>query len=123
MPPKNDNDYALVVGIDHYPGYENLRGAIEDAKDVKSWLCDEPDGGQVPEDNCKPVYSTPDPTRPIQDDIDDALSLILNAVGTKEQARRLYIYFSGHGMAPSKLVTGMCVANWSLEKRERALNS
>lgn len=121
--PKNENDYALVVGIDHYPGYENLKGAIDDARDMARWLCDESDGGNLLIKNCKAVYSVPKPAHPIQDEIDDALMEILRAVGNKEPARRLYVYFSGHGMAPSKLVTGMCVANWSLDMRNRALNS
>lgn len=121
--PKNENDYALVVGIDHYPGYENLHGAVDDAKDMVRWLCAEPDGGGLPTENCKAVYSVPNPAHPIQDEIDDALLEILHAVGNNEPARRLYVYFSGHGMAPSKLVTGMCVANWSLDMRNRALNS
>src|SRR5215469_5941856 len=97
---KNPKDYAVVVGIDEYPGYRSLKGAVADAKDFAKWLCKEEFGGGVPVENCRTVYSVKEPLAPLQDQIDIAFDEIFAMVppGKKDQAHRLYVYFSGHGM-------------------------
>ena len=56
--PKNEEDYGLVVGVDHYPEYRSLRGACADAKIFYTWLSDNDEGGGVPEDNRRLLLST-----------------------------------------------------------------
>ena len=120
--PQNDADYALVVGINHYPGFRNLNGAIEDAQDFAKWLYQDAEGGSLPEQNCKVVLSQPNPLRPIQEEIDDALSETFRAIG-ENRGRRFYLYFSGHGVGQSNLGADLCLARWSLEFRRAALDS
>lgn len=42
-------DYAIVVGINHYPGMNPLKGAEQDALNFIEWLKD-PKGGDVPKE-------------------------------------------------------------------------
>lgn len=117
-----DADYALVVGINHYPGFRNLNGAIEDAQDFAKWIYQDADGGGLPQQNSKVVVSQPNPLSPIQDEIDDALSAIFRAIGAN-RGRRFYLYFSGHGLGQSNLGADLCLARWSFEFRRAALDS
>ena len=41
------NDYAVVVGINHYPGLSDLKGAENDARAFQDWLVRK-DGGNIP---------------------------------------------------------------------------
>ncbi len=120
--PINKNDYALVVGIEHYPNYRDLNGAINDAKDFAKWLTDKETGGGLPDANCKVVLSTPDPSHPVQHAIDNDLRAIFKAIGTG-RARRLYLFFSGHGLARSTEETDLCLAIWSDDWRNAALDA
>ena len=120
--PVCDRDFALVVGINDYPDYRPLQGAIEDARDFHRWLVDTNDGGGIPQAQCKLVVSTPNPVHPIQDDIDDALSELLDAV-EQTPGRRFYLYFSGHGLSRSNMGADLCLARWSRRKRNAALDS
>src|SRR5437667_152753 len=104
---KQPNDYAIVIGIDDYPGYRPLKGAISDAQEFAEWLCDDTQGGGLPSDNCKTVYSTPDPLIPLQAQVDEAFVGVFSAIPKGKLARRLYVYFSGHGTAESNLITNM----------------
>jgi hypothetical protein len=119
---QNHADYALVVGINHYPGFRNLKGAIEDAEDFAKWLYQDPEGGRLPQQNCSVVFSRPTPVRPIQDEIDDSLSQIFRSIGNN-RGRRFYLYFSGHGLGQSNLGADLCLARWSFEFRRAALDS
>jgi hypothetical protein len=120
---KNDNDYAVVVGIDDYPAYRSLKGAVNDAKDFAAWLCDQFGGGGLPPENCKTVYSVTNPLAPLQQQVDEAFKAILRSVPIGKRAHRLYIYFSGHGMAESNLITDLCLAHWEKEYPNRALDA
>ena len=108
----NPNDYALVVGINHYPNFRNLEGAIEDAQDFAKWLHVDSEGGELPEGNCQVVLSRPDAVRPIHEEIDEALFKILSGLG-EGRGRRFYLYFSGHGLGQSNLGADLCLAKWS----------
>jgi len=120
---KNIDDYAVVVGIDEYPDYRSLRGAVKDAQDFVKWLCEEEFGGGVPPANCKTVFSVRQPLSPLQDQIDVAFDSVFSAIPLGTQARRLYIYFSGHGMAESNLITDLCLASWAKKFPNRALDA
>ncbi len=116
------DDYALVVGIDHYPGFRDLIGAIADAKDFDQWLIDSNTGGGLPEENRRIILSEPDSRRPIQNDIDDALESLIVAIGSNH-VRRFYLYFSGHGLSSSRMGADLCLAVWSSLRRNAAIDS
>jgi hypothetical protein len=120
---KNTDDYAVVVGIDEYPGFRPLKGAVNDAEDFVKWLCEEKYGGALPGDNCKKVVSVKEPLAPLQEQIDVAFDSVFSAIPLGTQARRLYVYFSGHGMAESNLITDLCLASWTKRFPNRALDA
>jgi len=122
----NTNHYAVVVGINNYSLYENLKGPIADAEEFIKWLCEEKSGGGLPDDNCKRILWISNPTDPeaVQDRIDYKLEELMKEVGSGGPAQRLYLYFSGHGIGTAKLATGMCASNWDYSwGKDRALNS
>ena len=119
----NLNDYALVIGINDYPSFRGLQGALEDARSFAAWLADTATGGGVPAAQSRTVYSSPTPTRPIQDDIDDELETLLKLAKTAGGGRRCYLYFSGHGLSQNKFSTDLCLARWSESRRNLALDS
>jgi Caspase domain len=119
----NANDYAIVVGIDDYPGYRSLKGAVKDAKDFATWLCDDRNGGGVPTNNCQTVYSVSTPLSPLQQQVDEAFDAVLSSIPKGKLAHRLYVYFSGHGMAESNLISDLCLANWAQKFPNRALDA
>lgn len=122
--PAQKGDYALVVGINHYPDFRPLQGAIEDAERFAAWLVDPTTGGGLPSAQCKLVGSQPDSSRPIQDDIDDKLQEILEQIKNPPEApRRIYVYFSGHGLGASRLDAALCLARWSEVRRNAALDA
>jgi hypothetical protein len=118
----NADDFALVVGINDYPNYRSLAGAIADAEDFAKWLLDDQTGGGVPATNLKKVLSQANPIHPIQDTIDEALDEIWLALGTR-RGRRFYLYFSGHGLGRTAFGTDLCLAKWSDRRRNLALDS
>jgi hypothetical protein len=122
----NKNHFALVVGINDYSRYRGLKGPIADAEDFIKWLCDEPRGGGLPDGNCRRVLYRvkPNDSEAIQDAIDDEFEALLKLVTSPKPAQRLYVYFSGHGIAPARLATAMCASNWDESwGKDRALNS
>jgi hypothetical protein len=120
--PLHPNHYALVVGIDHYPKFRSLKGARDDADRFAQWLRNEAAGGGLAAENVKVVLSEEDPARPIQDNIDEALEEILERTGS-DKGGRLYIYFSGHGLAYRNVGADLCLAKWSMKRRNLALDS
>lgn len=120
--PAHADHFALVVGIDHYPRFRSLKGARKDAKDFHAWLID-PEGGGVPAANVELVLSKEDPVRPIHDDIDDALEKVLSKARCDGGDKRLYLYFSGHGLGRSNIGADLCLASWSKQRRAMALDS
>lgn len=113
-------DYAIIVGIDHYPELGALRGPVHDATAFRDWLLD-PDGGAVPQDH---IYfiTTPDNVDPQQDFLDatptyDQVSnafLQIFRIALKidnEVGRRLYLFFSGHGYSMDIDSASLIMAN------------
>src|SRR5262245_33114266 len=90
------SDFGLVAGVDDYPRFRSLRGAVDDAKRFHTWLCDA-DGGDVRRKHARLVVSTENPVAPLQDQVDDAIVELLTAADGLGGGRRLYFYFSGHG--------------------------
>jgi uncharacterized caspase-like protein len=106
-------DRALVVGIDHYPGFnDNLEGAVNDADAFCAWLKDS-NGGNVPECHCikstdylasagTPLLARQ--ARPVAEEIHDYIARLQDEADdrrTKRRScrlgRRIYLYFAGHG--------------------------
>ena len=126
--PTHSQDYALVIGINHYPNYGShgrpLRGAIKDAKAFREWLIDKNAGGGLPEENCKLIISsvnTVDPPQPRKSKIDDALDQIWQ-MSEQTGARRLYFYFSGHGQSQLNNDVFLCMSNWAKNRQAAALS-
>ncbi len=121
--PARVDDFAIVVGIDDYPEFRSLRGAVEDATTFHRWLCD-PDGGGVDPNRAWLVTSTPDPT-PEQKHIDEALEALLQAADNQRGGRRLYFYFSGHGAAAKDAIenVALLLADWSKKRASLGLSS
>jgi hypothetical protein len=122
-------DYALVVGISRYPGIEDLSGPENDAADFFAWITSK-DGGGVDPANAKLILSScfpPAPAtqdeRPAQDQIYaffnwmDSLAEANNQKRLGSRAgRRLWMFFSGHGFAPSLETSGVLMANATLRQ-------
>ena len=108
-----ENDYALVIGINHYEddSLNNLNGAIQDAIAMETWF-KSPQGGNIPEENCIMVTSTEDPIHPDKNAIDVALERIYTAAYAAGGGGRFYFYFSGHGFSHSMRDNTLVVSNW-----------
>jgi hypothetical protein len=96
MPPRREHDFALVVGVEDYPRFRSLNGAINDAKRFHDWVCSE-DGGGVDPANGRLITSIANPAAPVQYQIDGELVKLMEAADKVGGGRRLYFYFSGHG--------------------------
>ena len=114
-----DKDWAIVVGVRRYPGISDLDGSENDAKDFRDWLVS-PAGGDVPAANVTLILSSnfPGPTDPTTAEVEKAFEALDDlAEKNKEEGngrrvgRRLYLYFSGHGYAPSKDDAALLMAN------------
>lgn len=110
----NDDDYAILVGIDKYPKFGNgytpahLQGPLNDVNALKRWLTD-PKGGAVPPANVIEISPAKrekyEPHQPNFSDINmlfDELHTRSSASGKSQFGRRVYIYMSGHGFSPSR---------------------
>lgn len=116
------DDYAIVVGIQHYPEYRSLQGPVADARMFARWLREDPFGGGLPMVNCKLILSSPEkPPVPVKYQIDKAVGQIRAA--SNAGARRFYFYFSGHGMGTNELDLALCMASWSRNTARAALSS
>lgn len=122
----NARDYSLVIGINDYPDYQPLQGAIRDAEEFERWVLDTESGGGVPSDHYRRVLSRAEPLGPVLDEIDEALKAIMDEVTNQGPARRFYLFFSGHGMVQAEreeVKTAFCLAKWSRVRRGYALDS
>jgi hypothetical protein len=115
--------YAVVVGIDGYPGLKSLRAARQDAKDFKKWLRE----SGVPEENIALVltdesFSDSDKAIPTKQLVDIALRKIQADVVDRVKPdplllwpkTRLYLYLSGHGVTPNAREAMLLMANAQL---------
>jgi hypothetical protein len=120
------NDYALVIGVDHYPnwaaGKKSLQGPSKDAQAFRDWLLSD-QGGGLDECNARLIVSSKRPLAPLKQRIDKELRAI-RALSKGKTRRRFYFYFSGHGHSPA--MTGgqqaLCLANWSMDDQRAALD-
>lgn len=104
----NVGDWAVVAGITHYPGFTNqLEGPVRDANAFKRWVLRR---GFVPDDQVKLIQSPQEPpiglpdAKPTVGELTDAFLNLARAASPKPNrklGRRLYIFLSGHGIAPT----------------------
>ncbi len=112
--------FAIVMGIPHYPGISDLQSAGRDAASFYDWLVQ--DAG-VPAANIEKVIAAqPAPAlwdaRPTRTEFNNALrslhqrlqqAIAPDPLRWKES--RLYIYVSGHGIAPDGSEAALLMAN------------
>src|SRR6266702_3557876 len=99
-----DTDFAVVIGISHYPGLRKpVQGAVRDADRFIDWLKG-PAGVPDNQIHIKRLVSKdpPDPgMNPVITEIDDAFEKVFDQVENRQAGnvapRRLYVYFAGHG--------------------------
>src|ERR1044071_2749988 len=113
------NDYAIVVGINKYPALGDLVGPEADARDFHAWLID-PQGGGVPEANVTLLLSSNYPaaaqlkSKPQVSDIEAVFDdYVVKGRDEGSVGDRLYLYFAGHGFAPSLEDAALLMANAS----------
>lgn len=116
-PYAHPDDHAIVVGIDHYSsGIPQLQGSINDCHLFCRWLLDT-DGGGLDPSNVRLFISDPADAEPIRDQIEDLiLQYYEHRIETGRMVgRRLYLFFSGHGVVPPKYDEdcGLVMANAS----------
>ncbi|HKG92301.1 MAG TPA: hypothetical protein VKA84_10435 [Gemmatimonadaceae bacterium] len=118
------DDYAIVVGINRYPALVDLEGPERDARAFRDWLLDS-GGGAVPAEHVRLLVSSDHP--PAMSPLDakptaamfyrECAALMQVAARNAEEGlgrrigRRLYLYMSGHGIAPSFDETALLMAN------------
>jgi len=106
--------FALIVGIDRYPGYGDLRGACNDARAFRDWVVD-PAGGGVPDENVRLHLSgrarTLRRARPLKQHIDRDLDELVGIAAGGGGPTRLYLYFAGHGIVPAQSTGAGVLAN------------
>lgn len=119
----NNEDYAIVIGIDTYSSLFRLRSAHADAQAFADWLTSK-NGGDLPEENVELFLGPPKPeldifkAKPIRRDIDIRLQMM--GVDQNERiGRRLYFYFAGHGFGPEFDNVGMLM----IDASETTLNN
>ncbi|WP_027544740.1 caspase family protein [Bradyrhizobium sp. WSM2254] len=104
-------DYAIVVGINRYKGFDPLGGAETDAQAFARWLLSG-EGGCLPAANVTKILSSgtdqPPVHRPNFSDVHSAFhpySAKAWAALDRRVGRRLYIFLSGHGITPTRAAT------------------
>src|SRR4051794_38605283 len=111
------DDWAVVVGIKTYfdPALAGLQGPENDASDFYEWLISSK-GGDVPKGQARLILSSSFPpfasaaaAKPSAESIKDALDHFLTIAAANQArgltpavGRRLNLFFSGHGFAPSQ---------------------
>ena len=127
MTEMNEDDYAILVGIDRYPelgkgdSQADLQGPLNDVAAVKNWLIDL-HGGGLPADNVFELglvdrYDKA-PGRPNFSDVNrllDAIHRKARHAGRAQFGRRIYIYMSGHGFSPARSRACLYTADARLE--------
>ena len=116
MNATNDLHFAVVAGINRYPGMRTqLKSAKSDARLFYEWLVD-PSGGAVPEkqacfvatkDEEENKYASHIDAKPVRSQVNYALHEMHGKVDAEIRRHRgawektrLYIYLAGHGIAP-----------------------
>jgi uncharacterized caspase-like protein len=103
-----ENDWAIVIGINQYPnvtGANDLQSAVNDAEDFIKWLVKD-DGGAVPDDHIAKLLQKTSEVggrfKPAKSQFEAFVEdRFLTILPQRPIGRRLYLYFSGHGISPT----------------------
>ncbi len=122
----NGQHYAIVIGINRYPGISDLQFARGDAEEFYNWLRD-PNLGAVPEENIALITVAdadipPGTDRkhaiPVRRQVEEALSDFwercsahIDDTPADWRHTRLYVFGSGHGIAPEPHEVALLMAN------------
>jgi len=107
----NADDWAVVVGIKYYPGLRDLKGPVDDATEFKNWALN---SGYVPDRQLIFLQSpaqrpaTTAEAQPTGAAITQAFETLIRAARPKKfhyLGRRLYLFFSGHGIVAMRATT------------------
>jgi hypothetical protein len=115
-PFNHPNDYAIVVGINHYhAGINALKGPINDCELFCRWLVEPSMGGLNPAKVSQFVSAGREPPEPMRNHIEDLLTNFFerNNQGWSD-GRRLYLFFAGHGLTkppPNQRDCGLVMAD------------
>lgn len=92
--------HALVVGIRHYRSpISPLDGALNDARYFSEWL--RTGGGGVQPCNVRELFSDLSSSKPVKGMVESALTPFVDEfLVHRKSGKRLYLYFSGHGVEP-----------------------
>jgi hypothetical protein len=117
---KNEDHWAIVIGIDAYPQLRPLSAARKDAARFAEWL-ERDDGGSLPGANIRLVLSPSEfPDDPINaEPVEKHVTRALKEVGVLTNERigqRLYFYFAGHGVGPDFDDVGMLLADAEMKQ-------
>lgn len=126
MSNSSDAHYAVIVGINRYPGLKDLHWARADAEAFHEWIVAE-DGGGVPATNARLITTTEEEDRTFVDidlarpriheihralwDINEDLKKRVNQDPSVWNRSRLYVYLSGHGLVPRGAQVALLMAN------------
>lgn len=105
----NSQDFALVIGINHYRSLNPLEGAHRDARQFVDWLRS-PEGGDLPEENVGIFLSSPSPWAPGLEEIVDWIVALVEERSPALDVRigrRLYLFMAGHGIGPGVEEAGL----------------
>ncbi|MFO0744196.1 MAG: hypothetical protein U1F43_00790 [Myxococcota bacterium] len=120
-----NDDYAIIAGLDRYPGISDLLGAENDARAFAAWVAAQ----GVPPERVKLIVSSQFPrsddplaARPEDREIVVEFRALLRESRARvgqgrgpRVGRRLYIFFAGHGFVPDweEQITALLTANAS----------
>lgn len=119
-----NTDWAIVVGVQKYPGLASLGGPKNDAEAFCEWLVGA-NGGAVKPNNVKLIvtpfnkpFRSAEDAEPTELKVRKAAEAIqkqaiknLPKTGKKYVGRRLYLYFAGHGFSPRVDQTALLMAD------------
>jgi hypothetical protein len=110
--PRADH-YAVLLGINTYPGLTNLEGPENDINAFEEWLL-KTDCGDVPLENIRKILSSdfpatddPNEANPTLQSFKRALNSIVQDSSRQWHERvgeRLYLYLAGHGFMPGSSI-------------------
>ena len=124
----NASDWAIIVGINFYPGFTHLKGPVYDAMQFKKWTLAR---GFVPDDQALMIPSSETcpgaltEAKPTMDQVTDAFARLVDSAKAKKNhylGRRLYLFISGHGIvatrdaAPDFREAALLMANANAER-------
>jgi hypothetical protein len=120
-------DWAIVVGLTHYPGLSALVGPGRDAQAFYEWVTkpETQGGGGVPKSQAKlilssdfPAVADPKAAEPTVQEVYIELENLQDIALANSEAgkglrtgRRLYLFFAGHGCAPVFDESALLMAN------------